>query len=169
MNRRSIAALVVTLGIGASQLMGSAASAASRPGISRPHITVSPASRLVNNQKITISGSGLGKSKNGSIVTWFVSECTTKALGVKSLDPDFSPHCAVTLVKPLRVSPSGRFSVKLKVATGKLADGDCGVPGHMTCVIAVGTATGRHVTAKIRFENIGTPEPKNTTTTTKSN
>jgi hypothetical protein len=166
MNRRSVAALVVTLGMGVSQLLGSAASATTRHGISRPQVKVSPANRLTNNQTIKISGSGLGKSKNGSIVTWFASECTTKGLGVKSLDPDFSPHCAVTLVKPLRVSPSGRFSLKFKVATGKVGDGDCGVPGHLTCLIAIGTATGRHATAKIKFKNITPAQLKTTTTTT---
>ncbi len=161
MNRRSIAPLLVTFAVAASLLISSQASA-----LTRPVMKVSPANRLTNNQAVTISGSGLGLSKNGSDVTWFASECTTKALGKGNLDPDFSPHCSAVLVKPLRVSPRGSFSIKFKVATGKLADGDCGVPGHLTCVIAIGTATGRHVTAKIKFKNITPPPAASTTTTT---
>jgi hypothetical protein len=132
-------------------------------GASGLKIKVSPSTRLTNNQAVTITGSGLGRSTHGSIATWFASECTTKALGVPNLDPGYSPHCAPLIVKDLRVSPKGTFSAKFRVATGTVADGSCGVPGQLTCVIAVGTATGRHVTATIKFKNLTPPS----TTTTK--
>jgi hypothetical protein len=162
MHRGLVAALIGTAIVGSSTFVAGAPA-----GASGPAIKVSPARGLTNNQTITISGSGLGKTKHGSRAAWFASECTTKAIGVRSLDPDYSPHCAPTLVQALSVSPTGRFSAHFPVATGKVADGVCGVPGHMTCIIAVGNAAGLHRTATIRFKSMPAPKPPRTTTTTK--
>jgi hypothetical protein len=131
-------------------------------GASGLKIKVSPSTRLINNQAVTITGSGLGRSTHGSIATWFASECTPNALGVRNLYPGYSPHCAPLIVKALRVSPKGTFSAKFRVATGTVADGSCGVPGHLTCIIAVGTATGRHATATIKFKDLTVPSTSTT-------
>jgi hypothetical protein len=131
-------------------------------GASGTKIKVSPSTRLTNNQSVTIRGSGLGRTSHGSVAAWFVSECTTKALKVRNLDPDFSPHCSPLNARPLLVSAQGTFSTQFRVATGKVGDGSCGVPGHLTCIIAVGTAAGRHATATIKFTN---GIAKSTTTT----
>jgi hypothetical protein len=149
---------------GAALATSSVLVAAAPAGASGLSIKVSPSTRLTNNQAVTITGSGLGRSTHGSIATWFASECTSKAIGVRSLDPDFSPHCAPLIVKALHVSPRGTFSAKFRVATGAVADDFCGTPGHLTCLIAVGTATGRHVTATIKFKDL-TPHTAPTSTT----
>lgn len=130
------------------------------PAGASPVLTVSPNHRLLNNQKLTVKGSGLPRSKTGSDITWFISECAPAAAKVSNLDPDFSPYCSANLVKPLRVTPQGTFSVTLRVATGTIGKGSCGLPGHLTCLIGIGTAVGRHATTKITFKNVFPVAPK---------
>jgi hypothetical protein len=161
MRRWLVAVLVGLLTTGGSLL---AVTGPSGAATHRIHLQLSPAKGLTNNQKVTISASGLGKSKHGSIVTWFASECIPKAASVRKLDPGFSHDCAVSLVHPLRVSPAGTVKTSFHVATGKVGGGLCGLPGHLSCVIAIGTAQGQHKVATITFKNI-TPAPTTTTTT----
>jgi hypothetical protein len=160
MFRRFIAACAVVALSGAAVLVSVAPA-----GAAGPRLKVTPSKGLTNNESVTITGTNLGKTTNGTLGYWFVTECNLRALRVRNLDPDYSPHCAPQIVQPLRVSPRGTFSEKFRVATGKVADGSCGVPGHMTCIIAVGTSTGRHVTARIRFKNYVLPSTPGTTTT----
>jgi hypothetical protein len=160
MRRRLGAVLFAMVAVGSSVVaLGGPAGAS---GLS---LRVSPSTHLVNNQKVTITASGLGKSRNGSIVTWFASECIPKAAHVRNLDPGYSPYCSSPLIKALRVTPAGTVKVSFKVGTGTVGAGSCGVPSHLTCLIAVGTAVGKHKTATISFKNVF-PKPKATTTST---
>jgi len=133
-------------------------------------VHVTPSRGLVNAQTITVSGTGLPKSHDGSIHTWFVSLCVPKAAKVRNLDPDYSPYCSPTVVESLHVLPGGTFSAPFKVATGKIGSGHCGVPRHDTCLVAVGTGEGQHVVVTVKFKNFAEPKPKSkssSTTTTK--
>jgi hypothetical protein len=162
MRRRLGTVLIGVVAVGSSLVaLGGPAGAS---GIS---VRVSPSSGLVNNQAVTITASGLGKSKHGSIATWFASECIPNAAHVRNLDPGFSHDCAVSLIKDLKVTPAGAVKATFRVATGRVGTGSCGVPGHLTCLIAVGTAVGVHKTVTISFKKVKpAPKPKATTSTT---
>jgi hypothetical protein len=166
MHRRTTAALVGLLAMGSSLAVASGASAASGPSIK-----VSPSSNLVNGQTVTITGTGLGQTTNGSVDAWFAAECVPKAAKIRNLDPDFSPYCSHSAYIPLQVSKAGTFSAKLTVSTGKTGKGSCGTSGHLTCLIGVGTGQGKHTTVHITFKKITLPKTKppgsSTTSTTK--
>jgi hypothetical protein len=157
MRRRSVSALVGSVLVAVSLLVGATVAGAA------PVVTVSPSHALLNNQKVTVKGSGLPKTKTGSDITWFVTECTPAAGKVHNLDPDYSPYCAETIVKPLRVTPGGTFTASFRVTTGRVGrSGICGIPGRLTCLIGIGTALGQHATTSISFKNLF-PAPKKTT------
>jgi len=145
MYRRKIAALAVAGLAAASVLAGAGAAGAS--GIS---VKVSPSKGLVNAQTVTITGSGLGKTTHGSTSTWFADECNALVTG--KLTTADTPHCDVSVAKTLTVSKSGSFTSKFTVATGTVGDGVCGVTGHLTCVIGIGTASGKGTVVKITFK-----------------
>ena len=128
-------------------LLGAAPAGAS--GIS---VKISPSKGLTNGKVVTITGKGLGKTAHGSSGTWFASECTAAVTG--KLSPADASHCAISTAKALTVSASGTFSTKFKVLTGTVGDGQCGVPGFLTCVIGVGTATGAGTVVKITFKKV---------------
>ena len=130
-----------------------------------PVIHVSKSRGLTNAQTITVSGTGLPKTHDGSIHTWFVSLCVPKAAKVRNLDPDYSPYCSPTVVEALHVLPGGTFSAPFTVATGKVGNGHCGTPRHLTCLVSVGTGMGQHVNVSVTFAK--PPAAKKTTTTTK--
>jgi hypothetical protein len=172
MYRRSLTvfaglAVVACVALPASEPAGAARKHGHHPP--RPHgpvIHVSPSRGLVNAQTITVSGTGLPKTHDGSIHTWFVALCVPKAAKVKNLDPDYSPYCSPTVVESLHVLPGGTFSAPFIVATGKVGNGHCGTPGHFACLVAVGTGLGQHTTVSVTFSKSTAPA-KGTTTTTK--
>jgi hypothetical protein len=145
MVRRIVAILMVAGAVSVSA--GAGAGAVKVPKVKAPSLSVSPSKFLVNGQTVTLKGSGYGKSKHGSLVTWDASECVSKASKVANLYPGFSKYCSLPLLLPLHVSPSGSFTAKFKVATGRIGESVCGTPGHQTCVIEVGSAEGRHSNA----------------------
>jgi hypothetical protein len=138
-------AIIGTSFLAATVLLGTAPAGAS--GLS---VKVSPAKGLTNGKVVAITGKGLGKSAHGSTGTWFASECTAAVIG--KLSPADASHCAISTAKALTVSAKGTFSTKFKVLTGTVGDGQCGVPGSLTCVIGVGTATGQGTVIKITFK-----------------
>jgi hypothetical protein len=129
-------------------------------------VHVSPTRGLSNAEALTVRGSGLPKSHDGSNHTWFVSLCVPRAAKVRNLDPDYSPYCSPTLVQALNVSPAGTFTTQFHVGTGKVGNGHCGIPRHDTCLVAVGTGMGQHVVVTVHFKNLTVPSPKSSSTTT---
>jgi hypothetical protein len=53
-------------------------------------------------------------------------------------------------VAGLNVSPEGAFTATIKLVTGIVGDGKCGVKGHRTCVIGVGDLTHREPWSRSR-------------------
>jgi hypothetical protein len=120
-------------------------------GASGIRVKVSPAKGLSNGQTVTITGKGLPKTPSGSTSTWFADECNAAVKGALNPATD-TPHCDVNVAKALKVTKGGTFTAKLKVATGAVGDGSCGVAGHLTCVIGIGTAAGQGTVVKIAFK-----------------
>ena len=52
----------------------------------------------------------------------------------------------------MNVSQAGAFTAKIKLVTGIVGDGKCGVKGHLTCVIGVGDLTQQGTVVKITFK-----------------
>ena len=145
-------------GIGAAVVACLAAASltlASPAGASGLSVKVSPSKGLTNGKTVTVVGTGLPKSADGTnIGTWFADECNALVTG--KLSPADTPHCDVSVAKVLKVTKHGTFSVKFKVATGTVGDGACGTTGHLTCVIGIGTASGQGTVVKITFKNPST-------------
>jgi hypothetical protein len=142
------AALVAGLALASSLVLASPAGAS---GLS---VKVSPSKGLTNGKTVTIVGTGLPKSADGTNGTWFADECNALVTG--ELSPADTPHCDVSVAKVLKVTKHGTFSVKFKVAAGTVGDGACGTAGHLTCVIGIGTASGQGTVKKITFKNPST-------------
>jgi hypothetical protein len=121
-------------------------------------VTVSPDSGLVDDQTVTISGRGLVHSYHGSAQTWFATECTAAVQGRMNPSTDTS-HCDITDAKAIRVARNGTFETRYRVTTGIIGDGYCGTPGHLGCVIGVGTAEGLGTVVRITFESPSPPAP----------
>jgi hypothetical protein len=134
------------IGMAAVSTMGGAGPA----GASGLTVKVTPSKGLTNGKAVTITGKGLPRSKHGLVNIWFASECNAAVTG--KLSPADASHCAVSTAIPLKVSPSGTFSATLRVVAGAVGDGKCGVPGSLTCVIGVGTASGQGTVVKISFK-----------------
>jgi hypothetical protein len=119
-------------------------------GSTRMTVKVTPSHGLVNGQTVVVSGRGLARSQGGDSLTWFATECTASVRGHMNPATD-TPHCNVTDAQAIRVSANGSFSTRFRVHTGIVGDGYCGTPGHASCVIGVGTASGLGTVVKISF------------------
>lgn len=133
-------------------------------GAAAVSVKVSPNSGLAGGQMVTVTGKNLVRSYRGSPQTWFVTECTASVRGHLKPSTDTS-HCDVTSAKALRVSRNGTFSARYRITAGIIGDGYCGTPGHLTCVIGVGTAQGLGTVVRITFQS----PPAATTTSTSTN
>ncbi len=133
-----------------------------------PVIHVSKSRGLTNAQTITVSGTGLPKTHDGSIHTWFISLCVPKAAKVRNLDPDYSPFCSPTVVEALHVPfRAARSRPRSRCGNRKGRERPLrGPPRHLTCLVSVGTGMGQHVNVSVTFAKPPTPK-KTTTTTTK--
>ncbi len=138
-------------------------------GASAVVVKASPSTGLVDGQTVTISGRGLVHSYHGSAQTWFVTECSAAVHGHVNPATD-TPHCDITDAKGLRVARNGAFVAHYRVTTGIIGDGYCGTPGHLTCVLGVGTAQGLGTVVHITFKTPAPPgpaaSPSNPTTST---
>jgi hypothetical protein len=139
------------------------AGASGASGTAGLSLKVTPDRNLVDGQAVTVSGHGLARTDDGTILTWFATECTAAVHGRMNLTTD-TPHCDVADAQAVHVAHNGTFSTKFRVRSGIVGDGYCGTPGHATCVIAVGTVKGQGSVAKISFVTPSTP-PSSTTTT----
>jgi hypothetical protein len=146
MDRGKVGAAVVACLAAAGSL-----ALASPAGASGLSVKVSPSKGLTNGKTVTVAGTGLPKSADGTNGTWFADECNALVTG--KLTTADTPHCDVSLAKVLKVTKHGTFSVKFKVATGTVGDGACGTAGHLTCVIGIGTASGQGTVVKITFKS----------------
>jgi hypothetical protein len=118
-------------------------------GASAVSVKVSPAKGLSNGKVVTVSGTGLPLTTIGKKNSFFIDECNAAVSGHLSLADE--PHCDVSLAKALTVSKKGAFKTTFKVATGTVGDGNCGVAGHLTCVIGIGDSGGQGGIANITF------------------
>jgi hypothetical protein len=149
MGRRKVATAVVACLAAAAPL-----ALASPAGASGLSVKVTPSKGLTNGKTVTVVGSGLPKSADGTDGTWFADECNALVTG--KLSPADTPHCDVSVAKVLKVTKHGTFSTRFKVATGTVGDGVCGARGHLTCVIGIGTASGQGTVVKITFKSPST-------------
>jgi hypothetical protein len=171
MHRWAVAGVAAALGCGTATLLLTdvPAAGASTPG---PSVTVSPSRGLIRGQTVTITGKGFPKSGGGSDETWFVTQCTAAVHGHLKVSSD-TPHCDVTTAKAVHLGKNGSFTARYQVETGIIGDGYCGTPGHLTCVIGIGTADGSGDVVKITFRTPppypgstpGVPSPPSTPTT----
>jgi hypothetical protein len=159
--RRWTSAAVAACGVGCAGLLvvppvlgSSVAAAASAPAAS---VRVSPTHDLVAGQAVHISGRGLALTAGGAVLTWFVVECTSAVQGRMNPEND-TDHCDVTGARRIRVAHNGSFATTFHVVTGIVGDGYCGTPGHLSCVLAVSTASGRGTVTRIGFK-APTPAP----------
>src|SRR5580704_9122734 len=142
--RGQVAGLILGSAIAASLLV--AAPPAGASGIS---VKVTPSKGLTNGETVKVVGKGLPVTTKGKKNSFFVDECNGQVIG--KLSPADTPHCDVALAKGLKVSKKGGFTATFKVATGKVGDSMCGVPGYLTCVIGVGDVAGQGTVVKVTF------------------
>jgi hypothetical protein len=88
----------------------------------------------------------------GGNQTWFIAQCTAAVRGQLDSSTD-TPHCNLTAAKAIRVNRNGTFTAHYRVATGIIGDGYCGIAGHLSCTLGVGTAQGPGPVAKITFRS----------------
>jgi hypothetical protein len=138
-----VAALVV-LAAGAPLVAGAAPAG---PAVS---VKVSPDHGLVNGRVVVISGHGLAHSWKGAPQTWFAAQCNAAVHRHLSPATD-TAHCDITDARAIRVSRNGSFAIHFRIRSGIIGDGYCGTPGHLGCVIGVGTAQGLGTVVKIMF------------------
>jgi hypothetical protein len=135
--------------------------AAAAPASAAVSVKASPDHGLVNGQVVVISGHGLVRSWKGAPQTWFAAECN--AAVHKHLSPSTdTAHCDITDARAIRVSRNGSFAIHFRIRTGIIGDSYCGTPGHLACVVGVGTAQGLGTVVKIAF---AAPPMSNATTT----
>ncbi len=166
MHLRSVAvaiavAVVALVGIAGAAVLAPPALAGT-PGLV---VKVTPSQGLKPGQTVAVSGHGLPKSSDGSPRTWFVTECTAAVRGRMNPSTD-TPHCDIAHAQPLRVSANGTFHSHYNLTAGIIGDGWCGIAGHATCVIGVGTAQGLGTVVRITFRTSPAPAPTSTTSTT---
>jgi len=173
--RRWLSVAAVACGVGCIGLLAAgpdpfhAESVAGASSSSVISVRVSPSKGLVDGQSVTVSGRGLLRATGGANQKWFVIECTASVQG--HMDPDTdADHCDVTHARAIRVSRNGSFATIFHVVTGIVGDGYCGTSGHPTCVLGVGTASGRGTVVRIGFKvpssPPGSPPPAPTAPTT---
>jgi hypothetical protein len=156
-------AVVALAGIaGAAVLAVRAQAGTGTPGIV---VKVTPSQGLKPGQTVAVTGHGLPKSSGDSPRTWFVTECTAAVRGRMNPSTD-TPHCDIAHAQPLRVSSNGTFHSHYSLTTGIIGDGWCGIAGHATCVIGVGTAEGLGTVVRITFRTPPAPATTTTSTTT---
>jgi len=131
--RGAIAALVLWLAAGVAGL-----GAVPPAGASGIIVKVTPSNGLKKGQTVKVTGSGLPYATGGAPNQFFMAECTSAVTAV--LNTSDTGHCNIGAVQSLNVSPQVAFTAKIKLMTGVVGDGKCGVKGHLTCVIGVGVA-----------------------------
>jgi hypothetical protein len=153
--RRWSTVAALTCGVGCVGLLAAGpdpvavASVAGASSSSVLSVRVSPSRALVDGQSVTVSGRV--RATGGTNQKWFVIECTASVQG--HVDPDTdADHCDVTHARAIRVSRNGSFATTFHVVTGIVGDGHCGTDGHRTCVLGVGTASGRGTVVRIGFK-----------------
>jgi hypothetical protein len=106
-----------------------------------PSISISPSTGLINNQEVTITGTGFSPNEANLVAV----ECNATATSVTG--------CDTSAPAPLTVNASGQLTSSFYVATGTIGNGTCGTSAaDATCVISIGTTTGTLVTfASIAF------------------
>jgi hypothetical protein len=135
------------LGASATSAALAASSASAGSGLA---VKVTPNRGLVGGEAVTLAGRGLSRSGGATSQTWFVIECTDAVHG--RMDPATdTAHCDVTAAQAIKVAHNGTFSTTYHVVTGIVGDGYCGTPGHLTCVLSVGTAAARGTVVRIAF------------------
>ncbi len=160
MHRWSVAAVALAGAIG-----GAVPALPAQAGTTGLFVKVTPGQGLESGQTVTVSGRGLPTSAGDAPLTWFVTECTAAVRG--RMDPATdTPHCDITHAQTLRVSARGTFSSRYRLTTGIIGDGYCGIAGHATCVIGVGTAQGVGTVVRISFKTSPAAATTSTTTTT---
>jgi hypothetical protein len=152
-----MAGVVAALGCGTCTALLNDGALAASGGAASPtsSVTVSPSRGLAAGQLLTITGKGFPKPGSGANVTWFVTQCTAAVHGHLNASTD-SPHCDLTNAKAVHLNKNGTFTAHYRVQTGIVGDGYCGLAGHLTCIIGVGTADGTGVVVKVTFR---TPPP----------
>jgi len=113
-------------------------------------VKVSPSKGLKKGETVKVTGSGLPYATAGAPNQFFMAECTTAVTAV--LNTSDTGHCNIGAVQSLNVSQAGAFTAKIKLVTGVVGDGKCGVKGHLTCVIGVGDLTQQGTVVKITFK-----------------
>ena len=145
---------------GCVALPAALADSAGTAGASGISVRVTPDRGLAPGQNVTITGHGLGRPAGNGTPKWFVTECTAAVRGRMNPTTD-TPHCDITHAQSIRISGGGSFTAHYRVVTGIVGDGYCGTAGHNTCVIAVGTASGKGTAVRVTFQS---PPPPTTTT-----
>jgi hypothetical protein len=113
-------------------------------------IKATPSKGLKNGETVKVTGQGLPYATAGAPNQFFMAECTSAVVAVLSTSD--TGHCNIGAVESLHVSPAGSFTAKIKMVTGIVGDGKCGVKGHLTCVIGVGDLTQQGTVIKITFK-----------------
>lgn len=127
-----------------------------------PSVRVTPNRALVEGELVRVTGRGLTRPAEEDRETWFVIECTSAVRGHVNPSTD-TAHCDVTAAHGVRVAHNGSFSTTYRVRTGIVGDGYCGTPGHLSCVLGVGTARGRGTVVRITFKSRTRPTTTSTT------
>jgi hypothetical protein len=145
---RRIAALLIGALYVAPLLAVALAAPAGASGIS---VKVTPSRNLHKGEKLTVTGTGLPYATNGAPNMFFMAECTPAV--VAKLNTSDTGHCNIGAVESLKVTKSGSFKATIKVVTGTVGEGECGVPKHLDCVIGVGDLTEQGTVVKITFKS----------------
>ena len=147
MMRRQRIASTLLGGAVALFLSALALPAGANPGYS---IKVTPDTGLVKGETVTVTGSGFPYSTGGAANTYFMAECTSAVTG--ALTATDTGHCNIGAVQSVTVTQAGTFSTKIKLVTGVVGDGVCGITGHLTCVIGVGNTTADGTAVQVTFK-----------------
>ena len=133
---KAVASLVTLLALSAS--LAVPAMAATKT----PHLLISPSTKLANNQRVAVSGTGFKSHQ-----TIYIVECLTKAKG--------EAGCNALGAIPVTTTSTGALpATPFKVHTGKIGNGRCGTTkaNAKNCDISVGTVSGTDTaTATISF------------------